>query len=364
MGRFAVAPVVQLAVAICLFADVASAQDARIDPIPGGLSAQAVQDLESRRASLLQQRDALQGQVTAFNGRCASVPEESPRVAQCAADQELLESAIRKYNDAVERYNKVLAGYRCRAAQSAVAKLKKDIDGNQQAIRKIGLATTAEAYERLEDMTADQLRDFEGDMLEATLSAFVEFGKLGATNAGSIGTAEGAHILKRAKELGAGNPHVLELIEAFYRTSGKPEMARTFNAAVTEIKKASFAAYHGYKIGGSSSDGERAWRLAAIALLMSEESYPQLANELRKRFPALAYSAAKGVTVSTGVALAAPTVSFVHNMRVLGYTKDAIASLDVATGQQLDAINRAHERMKHLVKDLKAEQKVLAGCRT
>lgn len=343
---------------------VAGPQTAQIEPIPGGLPAQAVQDLESRRASLLEQRNALEAQINAFNGRCASVPEDSPRVAKCAADQPALEASIGKYNDAVEQYNKLLTAYRCRAAEAAIARLKQSIEGEQQAIRKIGLVTTAQAYERLEDMTADQLRDFEGDMLEATLSAFIELGKLGATTAGSVGTAQGRHVLKRAKELGIDNPHVLEAIEGFYKARGKPEMARAFNEAIAQIKQDSFVFYHGHKAGSSASDGERAWRLASIALVMTEETYPQLANELRKRFPALAYSAAKGLTVSTGVALAAPTVSFVHNMRALGYTREAIADLDVATTRQLDAVNRAHERMKRLVKELKAQRNAAAGCRT
>jgi hypothetical protein len=350
-----------LAFVLSFIGGPAHAQVVQIEAIPSGLPSQAVHDLESQRASLLRQRNALQSQINAFNQRCASVPEDSPLLGTCEADQTALEAAAAKYNGAVDRYNKLLSAYRCKAADASIATLRQEIKSNEHAIEKIGLTTTTETYERLEDMTTEQLRDFEGDMLEATLSAFVEIGKIGVTKAGSIGTAQGKHMLKRARELGIDNPHVLEAIEVLYKARGKPEMARAFTDVITQLKHGSFSFYNGYKAGSSTSRGEQAWRVAAAALVITEDTYPELADELAKRFPSLAYSAAKGLTVSAGAALAAPTVSFVYNMRALGYTRDAVAALDVATTKQLEAVNHAHERMKRLVEQLKTQKMAAAA---
>src|SRR6185436_18301938 len=96
----------------------------------------------------------------------------------------------------MDAYTKRLEAYRCRAAEAAIVKLKDDIESNQRAIRNIGLGTTTEAYERLEEMTKEQLHEFETELLEATFSAFVETGRSAAAAAASTGTAQGRHYLK------------------------------------------------------------------------------------------------------------------------------------------------------------------------
>lgn len=315
-------------------------------------------DLAAERAELERMKQALETGVAGLNADCAQVDSrDAAKVADCGERNARLRSGM-------EEYAKRLAAYRCRSAEAAAAGLKEDIEHNQAAIRKIGLGTTTEAYERLEDVTREQLHDFEGELFEATFSAFVELGKIGAKAAASTGTAQGRRYVKYARDLGIDNPHVLEAIDAFSKAQGKPEKARALNEAVTRLRESGLTAYHSFKAGETQSAGERAWQLAAVALVLTEDAYPELARELARRFPSLAVGAAKQLTVSLGVAVAAPAVSFAHNMRALGYTSDAVRALDIASVQQLEAVDRLHARMKMLVAQLRTQRAVLAGCRS
>lgn len=320
--------------------------------------AQVADDLTGERTALERMKRDIDAGVGALNADCNQVDaRDAGKVAECAQRNAQLR------ND-MDAYGARLAAYRCRSAAAAISKLKKDIADNQTAIRNIGLGTTIDAYEQLEEMTKEQKRDFEAELLEATFAAFVDVLPNAAEAAAATGTAQGRHYAKMARDLGIDNPHVLEAIDAFSKAKGKPARARAFGEAVSTLKQTAISGYHGHALGAADSAGERAWQLAAIALAMSEEVYPELADALARRFPAIAVGVARKVTVTTGTALAAPAVSFAYNMRQLGYSSDAVAKLDISTDQQLRAVNRLHDRMKDLVARLKTEQGVQqrAGC--
>ena len=320
--------------------------------------AQVADDLTNERMALERMKRDIDAGVAGLNADCNQVDaRDAGKVTECAQRN----AQLRKDMDA---YGARLAAYRCRSAAAAISKLKKDIADNQTAIRDIGLGTTIDAYERLDEMTKEQKRDFEAELLEATFAAFVDVLPNVAEAAAATGTAQGRHYVKMARDLGIDNPHVLETIDAFSKAKGKPARARAFGEAVSTLKQTAISGYHGYALGAADLPGERAWQLAAIALSMSEDVYPELVDTLARRFPTVAVGVAGKVTVTTGTALAAPAVSFAYNMRQLGYSSDAVAKLDISTDQQLRAVNRLHDRMKDLVGRLKAEQSAQqrAGC--
>jgi len=312
--------------------------------------------LLSEKDRLATSKTGIEGGVAALNSECSRVDtSDVGKVADCRSRNQHLRQAI-------DTYKRELAAYKCALAEPAIAALKESIAGNQEAIRKIGLDTTAEAYERLGEMTKEQLHEFEEEIIEATFSAIIEVVKLGTVAAASTGAVQGRHYVKYAKDLGIDNPHVLEGIEAFANVRGKPEQARALNHAIEEMKVVSLTSFHGLMAGGSKALPDQAWHLAAIALVMTEDMYPQLAQQLAKKFPSLAVGVLKKITVRTGVAVAAPLVSFSFNMWALGRTNDVVQQLDLATAKQLDAVKKLHERMRVLVDRLKVQRATLSRC--
>src|SRR5688572_8922914 len=324
---------------------------------------------EPARTRLINEHTRLAGRkpqieagVISLNADCGKVDsQDAARVSECRARNDRLRGDV-------AGYRKELAAYKCALAAPSIAAIKEDVEGNQEAIRRIGLETSAEAYEELEKMTKDQLHHFEEEMLEATFGAFLEIGKLGVTAAGAIKTAEGRKIIKWLGDLGIKDPRIRRPIEAFYKARNKGEKAEALNEALGELKKYGATAFHSYRTGQSPSGGEFAWRGAAIAMVMTEEMYPELAQDLTKALPSHAkrlvkkLTVAKHFTAAAGAALAVPAVSFAHNLRALGYTKEAVQQLDIATDQQLDAVDRLHERTKALVKQIKDQRAIMARC--
>jgi hypothetical protein len=316
--------------------------------------------LETEKHGLEARRSVIESGVAKLGADCSRVDaQDAVRVSECSGRNHRLREDIHAYRQAV-------AAYKCRLAEPTVLALKRDIAGNEEAIRKIGLGPTVEAYERLAQMTKDQKIEFESAMLEATLnvllSSLVDVIKAGTVAAASTGTAQGRHYAKLAADYGLDDPRLLNAIKAFSETRDKPEMARQLNEIIDRIKLLGQASLKAYKAGGAKTDADRAWKLAGLAMVLAKEVAPKAAERLAQQFPSLAVDIAKNLTIKTGLAVASPAVTFAHNMRVLGYTRQAVEQLDIATDHQLRAIDILHERMKRLVGEVKEQRSVLAGC--
>lgn len=116
-----------LLVACTHVADYVLAQSVQLSPIPGELSVEDRRDLESRRASLLQQREAMLAKITRHDAKCSKVPEDSPLVADCSGDQASLSAEIRSYQNAVAEFNHLVSETLARA---------KEKPGNCEAVAR------------------------------------------------------------------------------------------------------------------------------------------------------------------------------------------------------------------------------------
>lgn len=84
----------------------ASAQIPKLAEIPSGISATRQTTLAKLRAGLLQRRGDLASRVSAHNGQCGVLPENSPKYASCAAEQVTLEKDKSSYIADVRDFNR------------------------------------------------------------------------------------------------------------------------------------------------------------------------------------------------------------------------------------------------------------------
>jgi hypothetical protein len=105
------------------------------EPLPGELLAGDRKDLETRRDSLLAQRQSLGAGIQAHNARCGKVAEDSPLVAECRASQAALGAQIKRYQEALAEYRRLLAektaAAKERRAQCAAALRQAEMDRRQ-----------------------------------------------------------------------------------------------------------------------------------------------------------------------------------------------------------------------------------------
>jgi hypothetical protein len=311
--------------------------------------------LDERRAGLESRKVATEQGVASLNADCSHVDSrDTPRVAQCRGRNQALQQAI-------SAYRRDLRAFKCALAQPSIAALRAQIADTQEAIRRLGLATTTEAYEQLEDMSRDQKADLDKELAEAFLSSALSVAASGALKLGSLGTGQSERLATQADRLGFPS-YVRKKILALGHVKGKPEIARNVKITIEWLRRDAELGYHGYRTGQAQTAGERLWGAAGIAITLVKEVAPEAAAELAKRAPVLAVGVAKRITVEPGLAVAPATATFIHDMRLIGYTSEAIRELDVGTEGQLKAVDRLHLRMVALVRRLKTNRATAVEC--
>ncbi|MGH8747065.1 MAG: hypothetical protein ACREUK_11320 [Burkholderiales bacterium] len=328
---------------------------------------------EPQRGALMRTHDALESRKTAaekgvasLNAECSHVDSsDAARVAGCRGRNQDLRQAIAAYRRDLAAYKS--AAYTCALAKPSIDAFKAEITDTQAAIRRLGLATTVGAYEQLQDMSQQQLDDLNGELRDAILSSALSVGtdaiKEGLIQAGSIGTGQAERLATKAEKLGITNPDVHDAILALGHVQGKPEMARNAKYVIDQLRQLTEASYETYKIDHSKSGGEFLWGVAGFTMVFVRDVAPDAAKELAKRMPVLAVGAAGKIGVEPGLAVAPAVATFIQDMRLVGYTRDAVAKLDVATAGELEAIDRLHKRMVALVQGLKRSRATAAACR-
>lgn len=147
------------------------AQTAAIEAVPAELLPQERRDLDSMRASLLDRRQTLLQSIQSHNGKCASVPEDSPLVAQCSADQAALEGEIARYREALAEYDRLLAE-RLASARERRARCQ-DLSRRAESERD-----RIEALRRSVDLSAEELAEWtraNGEAQKGAVLASVTF---------------------------------------------------------------------------------------------------------------------------------------------------------------------------------------------
>ena len=322
--------------------------------------------LIDQRRGLEQRKGELERGVDSLNAECGRVDSsDTAAVSACRARNVGLKEGI-------AAYRRDLAAFRCALSNAAIPGLRQQVASTQDAIRNVGFGTSVEAYNDLEEMTKQQRTQFIADMQDQTMSAIwaaltdvaIDLAKAGTLALASTGTAQGKHYIKMARSLGIDNPDVIGAIDALSKAEGKPAQARALNELIDKMKPLGKTSVTAYKAGSAESDGERAWRLAALGMLFVKQLAPEMVDRLATKLPTLAFGAVRQVTISTGLAVAPAGALFIHNMRVMGHTDEAIEQLDIATHQQLDAVRRLDVRMKSIVSQLKEQRSVQSGCRS
>ena len=126
-----------VAALLLLAAGAVCAGETQLAPVPKGVSVEIARALQARRASLLQQREALLAKLAAHNSRCGAVREDSPLVATCRSEQASLLAEIARYQAAVAEFNRDAdesgkrAGQRrkaCEAVEQRAARERRQIE--------------------------------------------------------------------------------------------------------------------------------------------------------------------------------------------------------------------------------------------
>lgn len=236
---------------------------------------------------------------------------------------------------------------------------------NQEALR------TRHYYDRrgvpeLGQISEEQLDEFKVVLIEAIvdfgISGLLDAAKKGVLVAGSTGTAQGKHYVKLARDLGADNAHFLEAIEKFSNAKGKPEMARALNGVIDQLKLMGDAAYKNVKAEHSRNGREFLLKYGNFMMVFVKQVAPDAAKEMADSFPSLAVDLAKKVGIKNALKVASPVATFIHDMRLVGYTNDAIAELDIATEVQLRGVKDLRDRMETSVKKLKEQRAISVTC--
>jgi hypothetical protein len=122
---------------------------AQLEALPGELLAADRQDLEGQRSSLLQRREALRASIGAHDAKCGTVAENSPLVAECSSGQAALAAEIKRYQEALAEFTRLLgeklAHAKERRTQCAAAGRQADMDRRQ--IEKLRDTTEASQQE-------------------------------------------------------------------------------------------------------------------------------------------------------------------------------------------------------------------------
>lgn len=347
---------------LCLAAVPAAAQ-VRLEPagpVPQGVAEPPRSSLEGEKARLDGARGRIEGGVAELNAGCARVDsKDAARVADCRARNQQLREAI-------AAYRRELAAYKCALAAPAIDALGRGVEREQQALRQLGLGTTAAAFEQWRELTEEQRQDFVNEMLQATLLGAIDVG-LGALKdvmsaSISLNPVSVRGLVARAEKLGITNPHVHDALRAIGAARNKRETVEASKFFLEQLRLAGEAAYQTHVTTKSRSSGEALTNLGVLAMVFVNELAPDAAAALARRLPSLAVEIGGKLTLKAGLAVAPVAASFGWNMVVAGMTQAELERLELLPNEQLEAQRRLHERLKHLVQELKAQRAVLRGC--
>lgn len=329
-------------------------------PVPPGVTEPPRGSLEREKSRLDGARAQVEGGVAGLNRECGKVDQkDAARVAECGARN-------RQLREAIAAYRRDLAAYKCALAAPAIEALGHGIAREQQAIRNLGFATTAAAFEQLRELTEDQRQDFLNEILQATVLGAVDVGldalKDVMSASISLNPVSVRGVVAKAEKLGISNPHVLEALHAVGRARNKRETVDAARFFLEQLRLAAEAAYQTHVTTKSRSSGEALTNLGALAIVFVNELAPEAAAALAKRAPSLALEVGGKLTLKGGLAVAPVASSFLWNMHVAGKTEAELARLELMPNEQLAAQRRLHERMKHVVEERKVHRAALRSC--
>lgn len=150
MGRSGLAFVLALAFAAPALAQV---KVARAPSAPKTLELAAEQRARFAKTAveLNAAADAHDHTLAAFAAACPRMPKEDPRLPACLDKRRQVLQAIAPYNAALKAYRDEVRA----ALQGALDAYAAEVAKAQQAIRNLGIATTASAFEEWEKMSKD-----------------------------------------------------------------------------------------------------------------------------------------------------------------------------------------------------------------
>ena len=302
--------------------------------LPPGLPEHQSVELAEGRVTLVEQFKSVNSQRLEFNGRCLKVKKSlTSRVQECRQDELGIRRAMRAYAVGLRDWEQAVD----RAV--AEAKLEQEIDrfagkikGHQQAIRNIGLPTSAQQFEEWHDLSSDAKDDFQ----TAALSAVFAEGLIAAQSTlkvvKSLNPPKANTLVRELKESGINSPQLFKLIREVALVKGKPEHAKIIKPLLKRSRELVDLAMLDKKT-------TREAKLRGLATLLGW----MVENPVLNKFLARADF---GVTA-------------IYSFYTIQKVGTGVKQLSKITQQQLDGLERIVGMMKKDMKALKASKEKL-----